>query len=251
MVEFCEGTLDSMMERLCNSISSIDKGWIKRCVPATEEQIQQLQDIFAAYHYTIPSAYLQYLRVMGQNDRGLLQYGGDYDPDIDTVLDYLTDDNDVQKDFEKGFFMFSRHWADPAFYLNLSSIKDNPIVTDDDKNYIAGSFEKFLFQRVFEMYQKTFKHYATDNGDVCHEKKETEECRECLLGMTAEERMNFMIQFAESYGVKKTWFSDQVHFYCYDMNYALEINIHNGYRVRLYYNDDKVFELAHREFEKI
>ncbi|MDE7477107.1 MAG: DUF5050 domain-containing protein, partial [Lachnospiraceae bacterium] len=28
-------------------------------------------------------------------------------------------------------------------------------------------------------------------------------------------------------------------------------NIRNGYRVRLYYNDDKVFELAHREFEKI
>ena len=55
MVEFHEGTLDTLMERSCDSVSSIDKEWIKRCVPATEEQIQQLQDIFAVYHYTIPA----------------------------------------------------------------------------------------------------------------------------------------------------------------------------------------------------
>ena len=47
MAEFQEGTLDTLMERLCNSISGFDPEWVKRCVPATEEQIQQLQDILA------------------------------------------------------------------------------------------------------------------------------------------------------------------------------------------------------------
>ena len=33
------------MERLYSSISGFDREWVKRCVPAAEEQIQQLQDI--------------------------------------------------------------------------------------------------------------------------------------------------------------------------------------------------------------
>ena len=73
MAEFQEGTLDTLMERLCNSISGFDPEWVKRCVPATEEQIQQLQDILAEYHYTIPAAYRWYLRKMGKDDGGLLE----------------------------------------------------------------------------------------------------------------------------------------------------------------------------------
>lgn len=53
MAEFQEGTLDTLMERLCSSISGFDPEWVKRCVPATEEQIQQLQDIMAEYYYSI------------------------------------------------------------------------------------------------------------------------------------------------------------------------------------------------------
>lgn len=73
MVDFYEGTLDTLRERLCSSISSFDPEWVKSCVPATEEQIQQLQDILAEYHQTVPTAYLHYLRGMGQNDGGLLE----------------------------------------------------------------------------------------------------------------------------------------------------------------------------------
>ena len=37
MAEFYEGTLDTLMERLCSSISTFDREWVKRRVPATEE----------------------------------------------------------------------------------------------------------------------------------------------------------------------------------------------------------------------
>ena len=132
MAEFQEGTLDTLMERLCNSISGFDPEWVKRCVPAAEEQIQQLQDILAEYHYTIPAAYLYYLRRMGQNDGGLLEDEGDGEVDIGTVLKLLSDRNSYfRKELEKGFFLFSDHWAGAGFYMKLSAAADdNPIVTD-------------------------------------------------------------------------------------------------------------------------
>ena len=76
MAEFQEGTLDTLMERLCSSISGFDPEWVTHCVPATEEQIRQLQDIFAECHYTVPAAYLYYLRRMGQDDGELLENHG-------------------------------------------------------------------------------------------------------------------------------------------------------------------------------
>ena len=76
MAEFQEGTLDTMMERLCSSISGFDPEWVTHCVPATEEHIRQLQDIFAECHYTVPAAYLYYLRRMGQDDGELLENHG-------------------------------------------------------------------------------------------------------------------------------------------------------------------------------
>ena len=53
MAEFQEGTLDTLMERLCNSISGFAPEWVKRCVPATEEQIQQLQEIVGLYDFAL------------------------------------------------------------------------------------------------------------------------------------------------------------------------------------------------------
>ncbi len=73
MKGFQEGTLDTMILRLCDTISEFDKEWITKCIPATEEQIQRLEDIFKKYHHTIPTAYLYYLKAMGQNDNGLLE----------------------------------------------------------------------------------------------------------------------------------------------------------------------------------
>ena len=155
MAEFQEGTLDTLMERLCNSISGFDLEWVKRCVPATEEQIQQLQDILAEYHYTIPAAYLWYLRKMGKDDGDLLERELDFcEADIDTVLELQN-----EEDLEKGLLCFA--YSDPftiGFYMKLSSMDDNPSVVTDWEEKNAESFEKYLFQRAFHMYQKSFAH---------------------------------------------------------------------------------------------
>ncbi len=45
MVQFYQGTPESVMERLHRTISNFDKSWSSKCVPASDEQIQQLENI--------------------------------------------------------------------------------------------------------------------------------------------------------------------------------------------------------------
>lgn len=242
MAEFQEGTLDTLMERLCSSISGFDPEWVTRCVPATEEQIRQLKNILAEYNYTIPAAYLYYLRRMGQDDGGLLEDEGDEEVDIGTVLEFLPG---KCKDLEKGFFQFSDHWAGACFYMKLSNKEDNPIVTDLGGVYATESFEKYLFQKAFHMYQRGFAYTDFKSAFVCdhHERKKKENCRTCpYCGETVEERMDFINQMAESYGIKKAWFSDQAHFICYSAGYAFEIRVCTGYSIEFCCNDDKLWK---------
>ena len=241
MAEFQEGTLDTLMERLCSSISSFAPEWVTRCVPATEEQIQQLKDILAEYNYTIPAVYLYYLKRMGQDDGGLLENEWDgCEVDIGTVLELLPN-----KELEKGLFQFSDHWADACFYLKLSDTEDNPMVTDWEGVYVTESFEKYLFQKAFHMYQRGFPYTDFKSASVCdhHERKKKENCRTCpYCGETVEERMDLINQMAESYGIKKAWFSDQAHFICYSASYAFEIRVCTGYSIKFCCNDDKLWE---------
>ena len=244
MTEFYEGELDTLMERLCNSISSFDKIWVKRLIPATEEQIQQLQDILAEYHYTIPAAYLYFLRKMGQDDGDLLERELDgCEADIDTVLE-LQDEKDLEKGLLK--FCYSSEYF-IGFYMKLSSMDDNPVITypviTDIEEKNAESFEKYLFQRAFHMYQRSFLHSTFNSSSVCNEKKDKEECRTCPHQfITAKERMDLVVQTAKSCGIKKAWFSDQTHFICYNSDYAFEINVYSGYSISFCCNDEKMLK---------
>ena len=246
MAEFQEGTLDTMMERLCSSISGFDPEWVTRCVPATEEQIRQLQDIFAECHYTVPAAYLYYLRRMGQNDGGLLETHGGREVNIGTVLKWLSDkDSSARKNIKNGLFLFSDHWADSGLYMNLSAAVDNPTVTNIQNTYVVESFEKYLFQMAFCMYESSFTYSESTSSSVCShpEKNKKENCGTCpYYRDTVEERMDFINQMAESYGIKKAWFSDQAHFFCYNASYAFEINVGEGYSAHFYCDDNELWK---------
>ena len=247
MAEFQEGTLDTMMERLCSSISGFDPEWVTRCVPATEEQIRQLKDILAEYNDTIPAAYLYYLRKMGKDDGDLLERELDFcEADIDTVLELQN-----EEDLEKGFLCFA--YSDPfniGFFMKLSSMDDNPSVVTDWEEKNAESFEKYLFQRAFHMYQKSFAHsYFNNSTFVCHEEKDKDKCRTCLRQwITAKERMDWVVGTAQSYGVRKVWFSDQTHFIRCHSNYAFEIKVCEGYSVKFCCNDDKLLKQVPHPF---
>ena len=50
--------------------------------------------------------------------------------------------------------------------------------------------------------------------------------------------MAFINQMAESYGIKKAWFSDKAHFICYSASYAFEISVCDGYSIDFSCNDE-------------
>ena len=54
--------------------------------------------------------------------------------------------------------------------------------------------------------------------------------------------MDVINQMAESYGIKKAWFSDRAHFICYNASYAFEIRVCDGYSINFSCNDDKLWE---------
>ena len=90
MVQFYQGTPESVMERLHRTISYFDKSWSSKCVPASDEQIQQLENICAEYGYYVPKVYLDYLKAMGENDGGLLEreWDGYMEPNLHTTVSY-------------------------------------------------------------------------------------------------------------------------------------------------------------------
>lgn len=235
IVEFYQGTIDSVMERLCKTIWNFDKSWIGKCIPASDEKIQQLENICSQYGYRLPKVYLDYLRVMGENDGGLLEreWDGYMEPGISKILELFCDEDfDAREYLQQGFFLFSYHWTEAHCYLNVSRSEDNPLVMDWEKRYFAGSFEKYLFQKAFDIYQEKFKHKSSVGTSIisCDTilKKHSFTCSIC--GGTAEEKMAFVRWLVKSLDLheKETWFGDDLNYFSYNEHYALRINNHQS-----------------------
>ena len=235
MVEFHQGTPDSVIERLCKTVSNFDRLWLEKCVPASEEQIQQLENICSQYSYRVPKVYLDYLKIMGEDDGGLLEreWDGYMEPSLHTILElFCEDDFDAEDDLQRGLLLFSYHWTDANCYLRVSSAEDNPVVTDRENHYFAGSFEKYLFQKAFDIYQEKFEYKSSFGTSVnsCDAilKKHSFPCSIC--GGTAEEKMQFVRWLVKSLELheEEMWFGDDLHYFSYDEHYALKANLYSS-----------------------
>ena len=88
-IPFEKGTLDTMIDRLCITMNSMDKEWSKKIEPASQNQIQSLREILKQHGRSIPLAYLLFLQTMGMNDNGLLEqeWDGYSEVNSNTLLD--------------------------------------------------------------------------------------------------------------------------------------------------------------------
>ncbi len=235
MIEFYQGTPESVIERLCRTISNFDQSWFEKCVPASDEHIRQLKNICGQYGYSAPKVYLDYLMAMGENDGGLLEreWDGYMEPGVHCILEqFAEEDSDAREHLRQGLLLFSYHWTDSHCYLNVSKAEDNPVIIDREKRYFAGSFEKYLFQKAFDIYQEKFEYQSSVGTSInsCDAilKKYSFPCS--TRGGTAEERMAFARWLVTSLGLREeeAWFGDALHFFSYNAHYALQINLHHS-----------------------
>lgn len=235
MIEFYQGMPESVIERLCKTVSNFDKSWLEKCVPASDEQIQQLENICGQYGYSVPKVYLDYLTTMGENDGGLLEreWDGYMEPSIHDILELFAEEySDAREHLQQGLLLFSYHWTDAHCYLSISKAENNPVITDWEKHYFAGNFEKYLFQKAFDIYQEKFEYKSSVGTSInsCEAilKKYLFPCSIC--GGTAEEKMAFVRWIVKSLDLheKETWFGDNLHYFSYNAHYALSVNIYQS-----------------------
>ncbi|MCD7908992.1 MAG: hypothetical protein LUH04_15180 [Clostridium sp.] len=67
-IPFQEGTLETLIERLYQTMDSMDKHWSESVVPASQGQIEELAKQSGLDHKGkgIPAAYRLFLRAMGE-----------------------------------------------------------------------------------------------------------------------------------------------------------------------------------------
>ena len=130
-------------------------------------------------------------------------------------------------------FLFSYHWTEAHCYLRIGKQEDNPVVTDWENHYFAGSFEKYLFQKAFNIYQEKFEHKLSVGTSVnsCDAllKRYSFPCSVC--GGTAEEKMEFvrwLVVKCPDLHEKETWFGDNLNYFSYNEHYALSVNIYHS-----------------------
>ena len=224
------------MERLYRTISNFDRSWSSKCMSASDGEIQHLENICAEYGYRIPKVYLDYLNTMGESDGGLLEreWDGYMEPNIHTILELFCDEDfDAQEYLQQGLLLFSYHWTEAHCYLRIGKQEDNPVVTDWENHYFAGSFEKYLFQKAFNIYQEKFEHKVSVGTSVnsCDAilKKYSFPCSIC--GGTAEEKMEFVrwlaVRFLDLHE-EEVWFGDKLHYFSYNEHYALSVNTYHS-----------------------
>lgn len=231
MPEFYQGTPDTALSRLCRTIDQFSPGWSGRCVPAEKEQVRRMAELCAQYGRRLPPVYLDYLRTMGQDDAGLLEqeWDGCMEPSVGHILELLEDNAfGAQEDLERGLLLFSSHWTEAHCYLRLRGSEKDPVVTDSEGEYFAGSFEKYLFQKAFRMYQKQFRCTSSVGTSInsIDEVLERHGFPRSVHGGTREEKTAFIRWLAAPFRPREAWFSDDLHYFAYGDDYALEIDIY-------------------------
>ncbi len=173
---------------------------------------------------------------MGESDGGLLEreWDGYMEPNIHTILELFCDEDfDAIEYLQQGLLLFSYHWTEAHCFLRIGKQEDNPVVTDWKNHYFAGSFEKYLFQKAFNIYQEKFKHMSSVGTSInsCDAllKKYSFPCSVC--GGTAEEKMEFvrwLVARSLDFHEKEAWFGDELNYFSYNDHYALSVNIYHS-----------------------
>ena len=241
MNRFIAGDTESVIERLCATMNSIDRKWGEKIKPATKEQIQRLEDLigFSENGIQIPKVYLDFLEKMGQDDGGLLEneWDGFSEATIEVIIDYYNFVHDEEFDYDaKKLLLFSSHWSEAYLYLDMSK-GDNPPVYNSEKLF-ADTFEKYLFHMAFKyMYKKEYQN--SDNWLSFSRKQMNDMLKKATtFNGTMSERMEYISQIMHGLSFEKVWFSDSVRNYYYKDGIVVMVSAYFTLGILVVGNDD-------------
>lgn len=190
----------NLFQDLIQYMNFIEEGWDEKLKPAGEEKIKKLIEVSEIGHtvYHLPKTYIDYLKIMGDEDGGLLNnmFYGHYD------IDYLIHCYDDYWENEENEFAF--WWCDiepePGYYIKF--IQDNNYVIDLGENGIRcryiESFEKFLYRMAFEKFMRS-SYYVNSEFNLSY-----------LNNIPNNEEVFSLAQeILEKNNYKRVWFSDK------------------------------------------
>ncbi len=225
-IPFKEGPVETMAERLFQTMNAMDPQWQAKVKPATQNQIHALQQTAGIQQYgrSIPFAYLQFLETMGQNDNGLLaqEWDGGIEANIDSIIEDYAYYIDLYEIDRSEYLLFCTNWTESALFLKLAT-GENPPVYHCGKLF-AGSFEKYLFQMAFRKMERTRFSYEIDFSSS------PKAFADFLSQMSTPEALctkpiERIEQMLKPYRLQKAWFSDEVHFLGVSSEYIMRVDL--------------------------
>ena len=252
-ISFEAGSLETMIERLFKTMNSIDKQWSEKVEPASQKQIRALEEISGLKQHgkSIPYAYLLFLEEMGQNDNGLLEqeWDGYTEVNIDSVLrDYLRYIDSFDIDMNE-YMMFSTHWSDSVLFFKLTE-GENPPVYRFDGQLFSGSFENYLFQMAFRKMQDTQYLYQIEFAASPKKFREilSEKSVQSIQWTTQMELIEYLL---EPYQLKKTWFSDEIHFCGVSSEYIIHVDLNWALNITVSSDDHSALQKMNKSLARL
>ncbi len=207
------GDNSNLFERLSSYVSIVDKDWINRIKPGSQESISLLKKLSGIEEAGVdfPEAYKIFLKYMGENDGGALESTLLGEIGIEGIIDYYKEVHEYEPDTlnPKCLTFVSTHLGlEISFDLTQS---DNPtIVRSSDGEiyaFFSESFEKLLFQYTFLKYEELYYPEAISFGGS----------ENMLKSALAHHQTTNIFDVVDSYakknGFKKAWFSDKRHYF--------------------------------------
>lgn len=190
----------NLFQDLIQYMNFIEEDWNKKLKPSCEEKIKKLIEVSEIEHtvYYLPKMYIEYLKIMGDDDGGLLNnmFYGRYD------IDYLINCYEDYWENEENEFVF--WWGniepEPEYYIKF--IQGNNYVIDLGESGVRcryiENFEKFLYRMAFEKFMSSSYHVNFKfNLNYLNNIANTEEV------------FSIAQEILEKNNYKRVWFSDK------------------------------------------
>lgn len=203
------GDNSNLFERLSYYISNIDKDWINRIQPASEEEISLLKKLSRIEEsgFDIPESYKIFLKYMGKDDGGAFSGPILRDISINDIIDLYKDIHDnYPEELNPNYLAFATTDVGEQISFDLTQQNElNIIKTYEGEftEFFSESFEKLLFQSAFIKYERKYYSKSIAFGGSKnmlnlalseHKTKDIFEVVDC---------------YAKKFGFEKAWFSDK------------------------------------------